>query len=187
VEQIAVVAEQRAEFSLADANGVLQHSLKHRLQLTGRTADHLENLRRRGLLLQRLAQLVEQARIFDSDDGLLREIADQLDLFVCEGSYLLAVDGNRADHISFLKHRHHERSADTANVSRDNGQWITVEVGTARAQVSGLDRLPRFGGAGQSDIRAGVEQGSGPQPLQVSGRQSTVECCGSEGISFAQP
>src|SRR6516162_4266022 len=36
VEQLAVVAEQRPEFSLADANRVLQHGLKHRLKLAGR-------------------------------------------------------------------------------------------------------------------------------------------------------
>src|SRR5262249_25238894 len=70
---------------------------------------------------------------------------------------------------------------------RGNGQRISVEVGAARTQVGVLDRLPRFGGASQSDIRARVEQGSAPQPLQVSDRQSTVEPRGSEGFSFAQP
>src|SRR5437588_12226440 len=68
-----------------------------------------------------------------------------------------------------------------------NGQWITVKVGTTRTKVSGLDRLPRFGGAGQSDIRAGTEQSSAPQLLHISGRQSTVERHGSEGVSFGQP
>jgi hypothetical protein len=54
--------------------------LEHRLQLAGRTADHLENFGRRGLLLQRLAkiigalpQLVQQASVLDGDDGLIRE------------------------------------------------------------------------------------------------------------------
>src|SRR5262249_57618534 len=44
--------------------------------------------------------------VLDGDDGLLREIADQLDLFLCEGSYLLAVDGNCADRLVLLEHRH---------------------------------------------------------------------------------
>jgi hypothetical protein len=35
-------------------------------------------------LLQRLAQLVEQPRVLDRDDGLGGEIADQLDLLVGE-------------------------------------------------------------------------------------------------------
>ena len=34
--------------------------------------------------LQRLAQLVEQARVLDGDDGLLGEIAHKLDLLVRE-------------------------------------------------------------------------------------------------------
>src|SRR5262249_29107767 len=51
VEQLAVVAEQRAEFSLADMNSVLQHGLKHRLKLTGRARNDLQHLGRRGLLL----------------------------------------------------------------------------------------------------------------------------------------
>ena len=54
-----------------------QHGLEHRLQLAGRAADDLQHLRGRGLLLQRLAQvvgalaqLVEQPRVLDGDDGL---------------------------------------------------------------------------------------------------------------------
>jgi hypothetical protein len=34
------------------------------------------------LLLQRLAQLVEQARVLDGDDRLFRKVANKLDLLV---------------------------------------------------------------------------------------------------------
>jgi hypothetical protein len=73
-EYIAVVEQQVAEAGLADANSVLKHSLEHWLQLAGRTADDTEDLRGRGLLLKGFAQLVEQARILDGDDGLAGEI-----------------------------------------------------------------------------------------------------------------
>src|SRR5262249_16297059 len=53
-ERIAFVQEQIAELGLADARRVRQHRLEHRLKLAWRTADYLENLRRRGLLLQGL-------------------------------------------------------------------------------------------------------------------------------------
>jgi hypothetical protein len=48
------------------------------------------------LLLQRLAQLVEQPGILDSDDCLAGEARDQLDLLVGEGADLLAINADRA-------------------------------------------------------------------------------------------
>ena len=42
--------------------------------VAGRAGDHLQHLGGRGLLLQRLAQLVEQAGVLDGDDGLLGEV-----------------------------------------------------------------------------------------------------------------
>ena len=75
---------------------VLQHGLEHRLQLAGRAGDDLKHLRGRGLLLQRLgeivgalAQLVEQSRVLDRDHGLGGEVRNQLDLFIGEGLHLL--------------------------------------------------------------------------------------------------
>src|SRR5215831_16610559 len=105
-EYIAFVEQQVAEAGLADANSVLKHSLEHWLKFTRRTADDLEHICGGGLLLQRLAQLVEQARVLDGDDGLGGEIAHQLDLLVGERPYLLAVDGNGAEQLVLLEHRH---------------------------------------------------------------------------------
>ena len=66
----------------------------------------LQHLRGRRLLLQRLgeivgalAQLLEQPRILDGDDGLAGEVRDQLDLLVGERPHLLAIDGDRADQL----------------------------------------------------------------------------------------
>ena len=58
--------------------------IEHRLQIEGRAADDLEHVGGGGLLLQRLAQLVEQAGVLDGDDGLRGEVLDQLDLLVGE-------------------------------------------------------------------------------------------------------
>src|SRR5215831_7125075 len=49
---------QYAELGLADAGRIFEHRLEHRLQLAGRTADDLKDLGRRGLLLQRLGELL---------------------------------------------------------------------------------------------------------------------------------
>ena len=48
--------------------------LQHRLQIEGRAADDLEHVGGGGLLLQRFAQLVEQPRVLDGDDGLGGEV-----------------------------------------------------------------------------------------------------------------
>ena len=56
--------------------------------------------------MQRLAQLVEQARVLDRDDGLRGEARQQLDLLVAKGPDFLPEDGDRADQHIVLEHRH---------------------------------------------------------------------------------
>src|SRR4029077_17279068 len=82
-----LLKEHCTKLGIADARRVFQHLLKHRLKLTGRAADDLQNFRCRGLLLERFAEVVEQPRILDGDDGLLREVLDHLDLPVGKGPY----------------------------------------------------------------------------------------------------
>ena len=113
-KRLFVVKEQIAEVSVADPRGVLQHGLEHRLQLARRTADDLQHLGGRRLLLQRLAQLararlhlVEQPRVLDRDHRLVGEGRDQLDLFLGEGTHLLAPQDDHADRRAFP----HERNS----------------------------------------------------------------------------
>ena len=87
------IPEHDAELGLANARGVGQHGLEHRLQLARRAADDLEHLGGRRLLLQRLGQLararlhlLEQPRVLDGDDGLVGEGLEQFDLAVRERS-----------------------------------------------------------------------------------------------------
>ena len=76
------------------AYGCRGERIEHRLQIEGRTADRLEHIGRRRLLLQRFAEfrrarlhLVEQADILDGDHGLVGEGLDQLDLLFSERPY----------------------------------------------------------------------------------------------------
>ena len=57
------------------------------------------------------AQLVEQPRVLDGDDGLLSEIAHQLDLLVGEGPHLLTINGDDSNQGVVLEHRHRQDSA----------------------------------------------------------------------------
>ena len=68
-----------------------QHGLEHRLRRPDDASNDLQYLRGRGLLLQRLAQivgalaqLVEQPRVLDGDDGLIGESLGQFDLLLRE-------------------------------------------------------------------------------------------------------
>ena len=62
------------------------------------------------------AQLVEQPRVLDGDDGLGGEVLHQLDLLVGERAHLLAVDDDRADQLVVLEHRHGEKGARAAEL-----------------------------------------------------------------------
>src|SRR5262249_8263900 len=96
---------------LAKPNGRLNQRIKDCLEIESRAADDLEHVGGSGLLLQRLAQLVEQARVLDGDDGLAGEIGHQLDLFVGERSNLSAVDADRADQAALFEHRNDQKGA----------------------------------------------------------------------------
>ena len=77
--------------------------IEHGLQVESRAADDLEHIGGRGLLLQRFAQLVEQPRVLDGDDGLGGEVLHQFDLLVGEWPNLLAIDGDGADQFVVLR------------------------------------------------------------------------------------
>ena len=63
---------------VAEPRRRLDQRIQHGLQIESRAADHLEHVGGGGLLLQqfdsRVAQLVEQPRVLDGDDGLVGEI-----------------------------------------------------------------------------------------------------------------
>ena len=83
-QHVTVRPDDAGHVRLAQPSGRLDQRVKHRLQIESRAADDLEHVGGRGLLLQRFAQLVEQPRVLDGDDGLLGEVCDQLDLLVGE-------------------------------------------------------------------------------------------------------
>jgi hypothetical protein len=88
-----------------------EHRIEYRRKVAGRGVDGLQHLGGRGLLLQRLgevvgtlgevgralAQLIQQSRIFNGDDGLAGKARDQRDLFLGEGTNFLAIQGERTD------------------------------------------------------------------------------------------
>ena len=100
----AVVAIEHSALRPANADGIGQHRLEHRLKLAGRRADDAQHIRCRRLLLQRFAQFVEQPGVLDGDDSLRCEILQQRDLLIAERANLLPINGNRANEFIVLDH-----------------------------------------------------------------------------------
>src|SRR5262249_17132582 len=108
------LTSDRRYIRLTKLGGRFDQRVEHGFEIEGRAADDLEHVSSGGLLLQGLAQLVEQTGVFDGDDGLGGKIADQLDLLVGERSDLLAVDGDRAYQLVLLEHRDHKQGPNTS-------------------------------------------------------------------------
>src|SRR6516162_1499913 len=91
VEAFAIPGEQGPERWCAQSYRSFQHRVEDRGEIAGRGVDDLQNLRSRSLLFERLAGLSQEPRILDRDHRLRREILQQRDLLVGEGSYLLSI------------------------------------------------------------------------------------------------
>src|SRR5262249_59541167 len=63
VEKFAVALEQPGVVSVAQTNSRFHERIEHQLEVESRTADHLEHLGGRRLLLQRLCELLFQIGI----------------------------------------------------------------------------------------------------------------------------
>ena len=118
------------------------------------------------------AQLVEQAGVFDRDDGLVGETRDQLDLLVGERAHFCAINGDRADQIVLLEHRHGEQGANAGDyaVARHgspSGRHRSACIGRRclrRAAATRRSGHPEPGGYGplpQCSPYAGGRRGKG--------------------------
>src|SRR5262249_26830904 len=117
-KHLAIVEKQMCELGLADTPGVGKDRIEYRGQVTRRTADDLEHLRSRGLLLQRFAQLVEQARVLDGDDRLVSEGGGELNLLLGEWPHGLALQDDDPNRISFAQQRQPQHRASAADLRR---------------------------------------------------------------------
>src|SRR5215469_1906178 len=84
MESFAVERAERPVCSAAQPDRLLNHGIEDWLKVAGRRIDDLQHLGSRGLLLQRLARLGQQARVLHCDHRLRREILQQCDLFFGE-------------------------------------------------------------------------------------------------------
>ena len=153
--------------------------MEHRLQLARRARNSLKHIGGRGLLLQRFAQLVEQAGILDRDHRLVSEVRHQLDLFVGERPHLLAVDGDRADQLVVLEHGHGDERARAGELG-DGGACVRL----FRHEVGNVDHPFRFDDPAQG---RSIEPNPRVAPPQLFERaRSAMHCDKPELASFKQ-
>ena len=137
----SIVKRERTYLSTAQARGILDHRIEDWSKFIWRGRDNSEHLGSSGLLLERLAQFVEQPCILDGDDCLGGEVCHQLDLLVVKGPDLLAVNSDRADNFLVLDHRHSEQSANACDIRRRDRQRVAAQIGRIGSQVRHLDWL----------------------------------------------
>src|SRR5215471_7411282 len=92
--------------------------MEYWLRLEPRTTDNLENVGGGGLLLQRLAQFVEQARVLDGDDRLGGEVRNELDLLVRKWPDFGAVDDEGTNQLVLPPHGHADERASASVLGR---------------------------------------------------------------------
>src|SRR5215831_2865717 len=81
---------------------ILHDHVQHRLNVRRRACNHTENFTRRGLLLQRLLQFLEQAHVLDGDHRLVGKGFEKLDLSGSEGSHFKAARPQRSNDPALL-------------------------------------------------------------------------------------
>src|SRR5262245_13391390 len=141
VEELAPWSAYGHRVGLAQPRRRLHQRVEHDLQIEGRAADDLKHVRGGGLLLQRLAQLVEQARVLDGDDGLAGKILDQLDLLVCKRVDFLAVYRDSAEQLLFLEHWDSKIGPSAGKFDQGNDGIIALDIGLLSPEIGNVDYL----------------------------------------------
>ena len=97
LDHVAARHRQVHRLAAEQAPAALDDRVEHRLRVGDRAADDAQDLGGRGLPLERLLGLVEQAHVLDRDHRLVGEGLEQLDLVLRERSGLAPGDADHAD------------------------------------------------------------------------------------------
>ena len=156
---VALATEYESVICVAKFDRGLDQCIEHNLQIERRAADNLEHIGRRGLLLQRLPQLTEQARVFDGDDGLSSEALHQRDLLVRKRTDILATHEKDTNQFVPLQHWNGHKGSHTPSF---DGRYIfeaPFNIALLRCNIGDMNH--RFGRHQRAEImfRTGTERG----------------------------
>ena len=156
-QDLVISFEQPSMVGFAKPGCRLDKRVEHRLQIKSRPADNLEHVGGGRLLLQRLAQLIEQARILDGYNRLCGEIRNELNLLVAECEDLLPINTDDADQLVLFEHRHRHDRPVAAKVCTGNHKRIALAIRFAFRAIEYLGRLLRLGGTAESAARSRLD------------------------------
>src|SRR5262245_25266709 len=185
LEKFSLGTRDGSHIRLTKAGGGFDQRIENRLQIECRAADDLEHVGGGGLLLQRLAQLVQQPGILDGYNGLRSEILDQRNLLVGEGLHLLPVDDDCTDQLVLLQHWHGKDCPCAAERSdvRTAGFCGRIPVSRLGLDIGDLDRLFRRGRAPERSSGTEVENWDASPQFTKRGRR-IVHRDGSKGVAL---
>ena len=126
VKSVVATLSYKGLLRLAQLSRRFSQGSQNALQVESRAANDLQHVSSSCLLLKRFAQLTQQARVLDSDDGLRGEVLYQLDLLIAEWTHLLAVNDNCADHLTVFDHGNADQTSRAGNFDRGLAELVTV-------------------------------------------------------------
>src|SRR5262249_28005831 len=115
-QHLTIEAQDMSAVGAAQPACAFGKGLEHCLQIERRTADDVEQLAGCCLLIERFAQFVEQACVFNGDHRLRGESGDQLDLFLGKGPDGLPTENDYADRTALAQQRNTEYGSNAADV-----------------------------------------------------------------------
>ena len=107
---VALAHQQEGRRVLEEPERRADDGVEHGLDVVGRLADHAQDLGRRGLLLERLVRLVEQARVLDRDHRLVGKGLHERDLLVGNGARLARTSDEQPMTAPSSQHRRARRA-----------------------------------------------------------------------------
>jgi hypothetical protein len=69
-----------------------------------------------------------------------REVRDQLDLLVSEGTNLLTINDDRANKLVLLEHGHGDEGAGAGEFDGGDAQWLALAVSLLRGDIGNVDQ-----------------------------------------------
>jgi len=105
---LAIIKTERTECGPAQCVCLFQYRVEYWRKVAGRAVDDLQYFGGGGLLLQSLARLGDQPRIFHCDDRLRSEVLQQRDLLVGERPHLTAENREDARDVVVFNQRRHQ-------------------------------------------------------------------------------
>ncbi len=131
------------------------------------------------------AQLAQEPRVLDGDDGLGGKILYQINLFASKRAHLMAVDDDRANRLIVLEHRHREQSPRTRRFDHRNDGRVAFGISVLGSHVDDVLHLLGTGGPRHRDVRPRPDHRIA-LPLLGIGRSPSMKSNGSKAVAFAQ-